>query len=79
MNPKLSVALLALLIILGSLSCTSGSNMPGSSELQPRTSPVQVGETAPNFTLEAQNGQRISLAEARGNSPIVLVFYRGNW
>lgn len=44
-----------------------------------RTSPVAVGETAPNFLLESQDGQKVSLSEARGKSPVVLVFYRGYW
>ncbi len=42
-----------------------------------RKSPVAVGEEAPDFTLEDQNGQKIKLSDARGKSPVVLVFYRG--
>ncbi len=44
-----------------------------------RTAPVTVGEVAPAFTLEDQNHNRITLADARGKSPVVLVFYRGYW
>lgn len=44
-----------------------------------RNSPVAAGEEAPGFTLEDQNGQKITLADARGKSPVVLVFYRGYW
>lgn len=44
-----------------------------------RNSPVAVGEEAPAFTLEDQNRQKIMLADARGKSPVVLVFYRGYW
>jgi len=46
---------------------------------QNRTSPVAVGEMAPDFTLVDHQGERISLSEARGKSPVVLVFYRGYW
>ena len=44
-----------------------------------RTSPVAVGEVAPDFTLEDHNGQKVALSDARGKSPVVLVFYRGYW
>lgn len=46
---------------------------------QNRTSPVAVGEMAPDFTLESHQGKRITLSEARSKSPVVLVFYRGYW
>jgi len=44
-----------------------------------RATPVIVGETAPDFTLEGQNTRKITLSESRGKSPVVLVFYRGYW
>ena len=44
-----------------------------------RTNPVAVGEVAPDFTLEDQNGHTVTLSDARGKSPVVLVFYRGYW
>ena len=44
-----------------------------------RTTPVAVGETAPDFSLEDQNRRKISLSESRGKSPVVLIFYRGYW
>lgn len=44
-----------------------------------RTGPVAVGEVAPDFTLQDQNGQTVTLSDARGKSPVVLVFYRGYW
>ena len=44
-----------------------------------RNGPLAVGEVAPNFTLEDQNGNKIALSEARGKSPVVLIFYRGYW
>ena len=44
-----------------------------------RAAPVRVGETAPDFALEDQNGKKVSLSDARGKSPVVLVFYRGYW
>jgi len=70
----------ALLLSLIALSCsTSKPNSGLEAELQPRNKPVQIGEMAPNFTLEDQNGQKVTLSALRGNAPTVLAFYRGNW
>ena len=46
---------------------------------QNRTSPVAVGEIAPDFTLESHRGTQVTLSEAREKSPVVLAFYRGYW
>jgi cytochrome oxidase Cu insertion factor (SCO1/SenC/PrrC family) len=68
----------ALAILVIGLACGPIQESPPD-ELAPRTTPVQVGETAPVFTLEDQNQQKVSLASARGHTPVVLVFYRGHW
>jgi cytochrome oxidase Cu insertion factor (SCO1/SenC/PrrC family) len=46
---------------------------------QNRTSPVALGEIAPDFTLESHRGTKVTLSDAREKSPVVLVFYRGYW
>ena len=74
---KLRVAAALAVLILG-LSC-AGVRESGPEELKPRTSPVQVGEMAPDFTLEDQHNQKVSLSSAHGKMPVVLVFYRGHW
>lgn len=77
MKIKLAAALLFFLI---ALSCSPSKINSGlDAELQPRNEPVQIGEMAPNFTLEDQNGQKVTLSALRGNAPTVLAFYRGNW
>lgn len=38
-----------------------------------------VGSEAPGFTLEALDGGPVSLADFRGEAPVVLVFFRGEW
>ena len=43
------------------------------------TGPIAVGEVAPDFTLQNQSGQKVTLSDVRGKSPVVLVFYRGYW
>lgn len=40
---------------------------------------VNIGNRAPDFTLEDMNGKRISLSDFRGRKNVVLVFYRGHW
>ena len=44
-----------------------------------RTKPVAAGELAPDFTLQDQSGNKVTLSQARDKSPVVLVFYRGYW
>jgi len=39
----------------------------------------KVGEPAPGFTLPDAAGRPVSLADYRGQKPVVLVFYRGYW
>ena len=68
----------ALAILIVGLSCGTNQESPANA-LAPRTSPVQVGEMAPDFTLEDQNNQKVTLSSARGTVPVVLVFYRGHW
>jgi len=74
-----TVATFLLLLLVS--SCTKEPNTASvkDADLTPRTTPVAVGEIAPNFTLEDQNGQKITLAAARRTAPTVLAFYRGNW
>jgi cytochrome oxidase Cu insertion factor (SCO1/SenC/PrrC family) len=44
-----------------------------------RSTPLGVGEVAPDFTLVDHHGQKTTLSKSRGESPVVLVFYRGYW
>jgi cytochrome oxidase Cu insertion factor (SCO1/SenC/PrrC family) len=75
MNFKYAAAITLLIL---SLSCATKPNS-GASQLRPRNSPLQVGEIAPDFTLESHNNQNVTLSSARGSRATVLVFYRGNW
>ena len=59
------------------LSVSMAANLKSSRD--ERSSPVAVGDTAPDFTLEDQNRNKVTLSDARGKSPVVLVFYRGYW
>ena len=42
-------------------------------------SPISVGEMAPDFTLQDQQGRSVKMSAARRKTPVVLVFYRGYW
>jgi cytochrome oxidase Cu insertion factor (SCO1/SenC/PrrC family) len=70
---KLIYELMAALIVFGAAVLVAESRS------QERAAPVAVGEMAPDFTLENQNGNKVTLSAARGKSPVVLVFYRGYW
>jgi hypothetical protein len=39
------------------------------------TSPVGVGDTAPDFTLRSQSGEPVSLSDFRPDQVVVLYFY----
>ena len=74
---------ITLALMIWVMACATGgstmNNQQSSSQTKARNAPVGVGEVAPDFTLEDENGNRVTLSEARGKSPLVLVFYRGYW
>jgi peroxiredoxin len=44
-----------------------------------RTTPLGVGDRAPDFTLESNLGGTVTLSKALERGPAVVVFYRGSW
>ncbi len=38
-----------------------------------------VGDRAPEFSLDSTDGQTISLQQLTSDNPVVLTFYRGMW
>ena len=72
---KISTAFFSVMILLWvSIDASSQSPIPSL-----RSSPIGVGDKAPDFTLQDQNNNPAKLSEARGKSAVVLVFYRGYW
>ena len=71
---KMSAAFM--LMVLFSLVVMGNSQSPTDSM---RESPIGIGDIAPDFTLQDQNNNRVTLSDARGKRPVVLVFYRGYW
>jgi len=93
MRNRCTVALLALLALVGVTGCgqgeTRGEGSPmGDVTLGPtdgRDLPpvdldrVQDGSPAPDFSLESYAGPVVTLSDFRGEKNVVLVFYRGHW
>ncbi|PNU20099.1 hypothetical protein C2E25_09295 [Geothermobacter hydrogeniphilus] len=40
---------------------------------------IRVGDRAPDFTLEDENGNQVSAAALREKGPLVITLYRGVW
>jgi len=74
------VTTLTLMMALSACSSEQPSPSPQrSSTTAARTAPVAVGEMALDFTLEDQQKRNVTLSASLAKSPVVLVFYRGNW
>lgn len=70
-------------IITALLLCTSIAGPFAVQAAQPhatmRSTPVATGDTAPDFTLQDQNGRPFTLSSEWKSQPVVLIFYRGYW
>ena len=71
---RLKGALLQTLVLLA-LAITASAQTPAGM----RSTPIGVGDIAPDFTLADQHGNKVTLSDARRTGPVVLVFYRGYW
>jgi peroxiredoxin len=40
---------------------------------------IRNGDVAPDFTLQDNDGGLLKLSEAVNSSPLVILFYRGDW
>jgi cytochrome oxidase Cu insertion factor (SCO1/SenC/PrrC family) len=78
MKTLISLALAIWAVAFGVVAITLSTQQP-LDQKKVRIAPLKVGEVAPDFTLEDQNGSKVTLSEARRKSPVVLVFYRGYW
>ena len=63
----------SLLLVAGAWFNFVGARVPDT----PTT--FKVGDQAPDFTLPDAAGRPVTLADYRGQKPVVLVFYRGYW
>jgi len=62
--------LLTALLVLASLTPSLAANPDKLPEPK-----IKVGDTAPDFTLEDQNGNKVSLHDFRGKKNVALAFY----
>ena len=44
-------------------------------QLTPPKTHLKVGDMAPDFTLNATNGQKVKLSDFRGKNTVVLAFF----
>ena len=70
-----------LLWLLGFVLACSGSSLMAQEASVDNGDSVQIGKPAPEFMLEAADGQRISLNDLRGEDGkyVVAVFVRAHW
>jgi hypothetical protein len=47
--------------------------------VKPAGEPLPVREKAPEFSLQSQDGETVSLTETLKQGPVLIVFYRGHW
>ena len=75
---------MSILTVLG-LGCGSQDNMHDLGPVDGRDlhgvdlERIQVGQSAPDFTLASLSGPPVTLSEFRRDKNVVLVFYRGKW
>ncbi|MEM7099372.1 MAG: hypothetical protein AAF541_14005 [Pseudomonadota bacterium] len=53
------------------------SNAYGFSRSAPEA--LEIGDTAPTFTLDRAGGGKVALQDKLKHGPVVLIFYRGHW
>ncbi len=63
--------LLALLLAASFLPASQAADKPN--ETPPPK--IKVGDTAPDFTLQDQNGNKVSLHDFKGKKNVALAFY----
>jgi hypothetical protein len=57
-------------------TAAAAGSVPDSPE---KIEPLLIGSAAPEAKLRTMEGEAITLAEALGSKPAVVVFYRGGW
>jgi len=67
MKPTFLALLLAASLLPANFAASKTSDMP-----PPK---IKVGDMAPDFTLEDQNGNKVSLHDFRGKKNVALAFY----
>lgn len=61
------------------LSLAAVAAAPSLAAQESAASLIEVGDPAPDFTLDTVAGAEHTLSEAATDGPVVLVLYRGVW
>ncbi len=67
-----------LVLVLAVYRAPLSRQLRADTKTQPSATPapkIEVGDTAPDFTLKDQNGKDVSLKDFRGKKSVVLAFY----
>lgn len=66
-------------ILVGLLVAGTGVTVAEVPTAPDAVSPLLIGATVPDVTVRDADGTALSLAEAAGKQPTILIFYRGGW
>jgi len=66
---QFAVAALAITACAGLAVQQAAAQQPGDPQ------PLKVGDAAPNFSLSSTSGGKVTLADFKGKSPVVLAFF----
>lgn len=69
--------LMSIAVVAWATGLLGSNEVLGASQDQPER--VQIGQEAPLFELETLDGETLSLKDLRGESPLILIFFRGTW
>ena len=74
---RIAIVLAVMISMLTSASLLAADTPPPA--IAKRGAPVALGDMAPDFTLEDQDGRAVALSAEWKKRPLVLIFYRGYW
>lgn len=75
-----TISFVALIAAAGcaSKSTATATGTPEAADAASTGAP-EVGDRVQMFDLPSHDGERVALADALAQGPVVLVFYRGHW
>jgi len=74
---KTTRLLMSITVVVWATGLLGSKEALGAPQDQPER--VQIGQEAPLFELETLDGETMSLKDLRGESPLILIFFRGTW
>ncbi len=73
-----------LVLLLGQMWMVAGQqasakSAPATADVFPPAAALKVGASAPDFTLEDEQGRQVKLSPAGAKTPTLVFFFRGWW